>query len=139
MKCAVINLSSPHYNLGCAKLSTWLRERGEDVQEFVGDPGLFLHGFDLMCVSAIVSWDVPKGVQIARRSECEVWAGGPGFLHMRDWWKLHTGLEAHYGLDQRFERQRGKYRMTFAARGCPNGVPGCPLAIGRGCCYAATG
>ena len=119
MKAAVINLSHPHYNLGCAKLSTWFRERGDAVQEYSGDPGLFLNGFDLVCMSAIFSWDVPKGVQIARRSECEVWSGGPGFLHMRDWWKMQTGLDAHYGLDQRFERQRGKYRMTFAARGCP--------------------
>src|ERR1035438_6718565 len=79
MNVAVINLSAPHYNLGCAKLATWLRAEGNEVEEFKGDPGLFLHGFDLVCVSAIFSWDVPKVVQVARRAECEVWAGGPGF------------------------------------------------------------
>ena len=135
MRAAVINASHPMYNLGAAKLATWLRSRGDDVSEFGGDPGLFLHGFDLVCVSAIFSWDVPKVVQVARRAECEVWAGGPGFLHMRDWWRNETGLDAHHGLDQRFERQRGKYRMTFASRGCPVGCFFCSVPELEGSTY----
>jgi len=35
------------------------------------------------------------------------------------WWKRETGLDCQRGLDDRFERQRGTYRMTFASRGCP--------------------
>jgi hypothetical protein len=44
---------------------------------------------------------------------------------MADWWKKQTGRSAHVGLDPRFERQRGNYRMTFAARGCPVGCHFC--------------
>lgn len=80
---------------------------------------------DLVCLSAIFSWDVPSGVDIALRARCEVWSGGPAFLHMADWWKKNTGMQATVGLDPRFELQRGDYRMTFAARGCPVGCHFC--------------
>jgi hypothetical protein len=125
MKAAVINLSHPHYNLGMEKLTVWLTVNGWETQQFDKDPGLFLYGFDLVCVSAIFSWDLLKGVQIARRAECELWAGGPGFLHMADWWRNETGNTPVIGLDPRFERQRGNYRMCFAARGCPVGCYFC--------------
>jgi hypothetical protein len=83
---------------------------------------MFLIDFDLVCVSAIFSWDVPKGIEPALRGRgYDVWAGGPGFLHMAQWWKERTGYDSVKGLDSRFERQRGTYRMTFAARGCPVG------------------
>lgn len=120
MRAAVINLSHPHYNLGAEKLSAWLTETGWQVERYTDDPGLFMIGVDLLCLSAIFSWDVPKGVAIATRACCEVWAGGPAFLEMADWWKQNTGLNAKIGLDQRFERQRGAFRMCFAARGCPH-------------------
>jgi hypothetical protein len=38
---------------------------------------------------------------------------------LRSWWQKETGLEIVRGLDQRFEKQRGKYEMCFASRGCP--------------------
>lgn len=120
MTATVINLSHPHYNLGACKLATWLRSEGWTVAELGRDEGMFME-HDLLCLSAIFSWDVPKGVQPALRAGCEVWAGGPGFLHMGAWWTLKTGLVAVKGLDKRFERQRGAYRMCFAARGCPVG------------------
>lgn len=115
MRAAVINLSSPHYNLGAAKLANWLRSQGYDVQE--QSPGKV----DLVCLSAIFSWDLLKGVKIARHyaGSAEIWSGGPGFQNMANWWKDETGLTAHIGLDWRFERQPGNYRMCFAARGCP--------------------
>lgn len=121
MTAAVINLSHPHYNLGAEKLATWLRSRGYDVQrQSVGK-------FDLVCLSAIFSWDLLDGVKIARHyhGKAEIWAGGPGFLRMAEWWESETGNKAIVGLDQRFERQRGKYRMCFAARGCPVGCYFC--------------
>lgn len=132
-RAAVINLSHPHYNLGAAKLSAWLRSRGDEVVEFDGDPGLFLVDFDLVCVSAIFSWDVPKGVEPALRG-CgyDVWAGGPGFAHMANWWRDRTGNEPTLGLDPRFERQRGNYRMCFAARGCPVGCHFCGVTAWEG-------
>lgn len=135
-RAAVINLSHPHYNLGACKLATWLRSEGWEVEELERDPGLFLIGFDLVCVSAIFSWDVPKGVDLAaRKHDYEVWAGGPAFLQMADYWKRETGLTATKGLDQRFERQRGKYRMTFAARGCPVGCFFCGVPELEGKAY----
>jgi hypothetical protein len=48
-----------------------------------------------------------------------VWCGGPGMFALSLWWKEQTGLAVTRGLDTRFERQRGAYRMTFASRGCP--------------------
>jgi hypothetical protein len=136
MRAAVINLSHPHYNLGACKLATWLRSQRFDVLEFERDPGLFLVDFDLVCLSAIFSWDVPKGVEPALRgSGYDVWAGGPGFLHMAEWWKQQTGLDATLGLDARFERQRGTYRMTFAARGCPVGCHFCGVTAWEGAEY----
>lgn len=122
---AVINLSHPHYNLGAEKLAAWLSSQGWVVERFESDPGLFMVGFDLVCLSAIFSWDLPKGVDIARRADCDVWAGGPAFLRMADWWKHQTGNTPVVGLDQRFERQRGNFKMCFAARGCPVGCHFC--------------
>ena len=84
-RAAVINLSHPHYNLGSEKLATWLESGGWAVERFSSDPGLFMVGFDLVCISAIFSWDLLGGIQIARRADCEVWAGGPAFLRMADW------------------------------------------------------
>lgn len=115
----VVNLAHPHYNLGAAKLATWLRSQGWDVLETEPPPPLFARDWDLLCLSAIFSWDVVRGVDIARAATGEVWAGGPGFMEMADYWRRETGLEPTLGLDPRFERQRGKYRMCFAARGCP--------------------
>ncbi len=122
---ALFNLSYPHYNLGIEKLAAWLSEQGWRIERFSCDPGLLAARFDLICVSSIFSWDLPKGVRIARRAKCELWAGGPGFLKMDDWWKNETGNNAIIGLDQRFERQRGSFRMCFAARGCPVGCYFC--------------
>lgn len=134
MKAAVINLSHPHYNLGASKLATWLRSRGDDVVELGSDPGMFQKdlGLDLLCVSAIFSWDVPLGVQSVLRHEGDVWAGGPGFAHMAEWWNTRTGNDAVLGLDPRFERQRGQYRMCFAARGCPVGYHFCGVTSWEG-------
>jgi len=71
-------------------------------------------------LSAIFSWDVIEGVKIAEHyaGKSEIWAGGPGFYGMREWFEAQTGISAHFGLDARFERQKGDYRMCFAARGC---------------------
>jgi hypothetical protein len=128
----VINLSLPHYNLGAAKLATWLRSQGYDVQEQSAGRA------DLVCLSAIFSWDLPEGVKIAQHyaGKAEIWAGGPAFLRMADWWKSETGNTAVVGLDPRFERQRGNFRMCFAARGCPVGCYFCGVPQLEGKEYA---
>lgn len=120
-RASVINLSHPHYNLGAEKLATWLEWQGYEVQR--QSTGIV----DLVCLSAIFTWDLLQGVKIARHyaGKAELWAGGPAFLHMAEWWESQTGNKAVVGLDSRFERQRGNYRMCFAARGCPVGCYFC--------------
>jgi hypothetical protein len=73
----------------------------------------------------IFTWHAPTARQIALRvkGNSDVWAGGPGLFRLDKWWTEQTGLKAHHGLDQRFERQRGNYLMTFASRGCPGMGP----------------
>lgn len=127
-KAAVINVSAPHYNLGACKLANWLRSEGWSVEEINGDPGMFLpEGLDLVALSVIFTWHAPIAREIAWRvtGKSEVWCGGPGIFRIQEWWKRETGFDAHEGLDQRFERQPGNYRMVFAARGCPVGCHFC--------------
>ena len=134
MRTLVINCSAPHYNLGVDKLTDWLRTQGDEVTVSDGDPGLFAYGFDRVCLSVIFSWHAPLARNIALRVKptprsgvavlaCLHWATGgdrnrPAFIR---------------GLDPRFERQRGTYRMTFASRGCPVGCSFCivPQLEGR--------
>ena len=117
----VINCSAPHYNLGAHKLADWLAEQGYAVTSSAGDPGLWGGDADLVCLSVIFSWHAPLACQIALRlkEQAEIWAGGPGLFALAHWWQQQTGLEIVRGLDARFERQRGCYKMTFASRGCP--------------------
>ena len=132
MKALVVNCSKEmtranrertFYNLGAAKMADWLRSEGWDVTEVAGDPGLFAIGYDLVALSVIFSWHAKTARDIALRvkDQSEVWCGGPGIAALGKWWTQQTGLEATIGLDQRFELQRGDYRMTFASRGCPVG------------------
>lgn len=60
MRAAVINWSPGHYNLGAEKLAIWLDVQGYQVERFEGDPGLFVYGQDLVCLSVIFSWDAPS-------------------------------------------------------------------------------
>lgn len=135
MKAAVVNCSAPHYNLGAAKLSDWLREEGWQVDTWGGDPGMFVANYDLVCLSVIFSWHAPLAAAIAQRAraQADVWCGGPGMTALRHWWSRETGLPVVIGLDSRFDRQRGDYRMTFASRGCPVGCWFCivPKLEGR--------
>lgn len=135
MKALVVNCSAPHYNLGANKLADWLRSEGHTVVAVNGDPGLYSFGYDVVAVSVIFSWHAPIALDIAMRvkGESDVWCGGCGMFALANWWKERTGLDAVRGLDPRFERQRGAYRMTFAARGCPVGCWFCivPKLEGR--------
>jgi hypothetical protein len=125
MKALVINCSSTPthhcYNLGARKLADWLKMQGYQVALYDGDPGMWELEADLVCLSVIFSWHAPMAREIALRmkSHAEVWAGGPGLFALASWWQKETGLEIVRGLDQQFDKQRGKYEMTFASRGCP--------------------
>jgi hypothetical protein len=121
MLALVVNCSAPHYNLGALKLLDWLHSEGHQVTLADGDPGLFAVGYDAVYLSLVFSWHAPIAREIALRvkAHSNVSVGGPGLFALGKWWKRETGLEATTGLDWRFERQRGAYRMTFASRGCP--------------------
>lgn len=130
-RAVVVNASKPHYNLGAAKLSSWLRRDGWTVDEYDGDPGLFSAGADLVAVSVIFSWHARLARELAIRHErdAEVIVGGPGMLRLASWWTSNAPASAQLviGLDWRFERERGNYRMTFASRGCPVGCWFCSV------------
>jgi pyruvate-formate lyase-activating enzyme len=121
MRTLVINCSDPHDNLGAHKLADWLRAQGEKITVSAGDPGLFVYGYDRVCLSVIFSWHAPlaRAIALRVRNDADVWCGGPGMFALTHWWQRETGLTCHRGLDSRFEQQRGTYRMTFASRGCP--------------------
>lgn len=121
MKAIVINCSAPHYNLGAHKCADWLRESGYQTHYYDGDPGMWELDADLVALSCIFSWHAPLARTIALRMEerAEVWAGGPGLFALAHWWQKETGLAIVRGLDSRFDRQRGHYKMCFASRGCP--------------------
>jgi hypothetical protein len=121
MKAVVINCSAPHYNLGARKCADWLRELGYQTHYHDGDPGMWELDADLVALSCIFSWHAPLARTIALRMKehAEVWAGGPGLFTLAHWWQKETGLNVVRGLDSRFDRQRGHYKMCFASRGCP--------------------
>lgn len=81
MKALVVNCSHPHYNLGAEKLALYLTAEGHDVTRFGGHPGVFLFGYDLVCVSVVFSWhaELARDVALAATEMGSiVWAGGPG-------------------------------------------------------------
>ncbi len=121
MRVLIVNVSKGYYNLGVHKLRDYMAAQGHDVTCHDGDPGLFAQGFNLVCLSVIFSWHAPIARDIALRvkGDSDVWCGGPGIFALASWWKKTTGWECQRGLDVRFDKQRGSYRMTFASRGCP--------------------
>lgn len=123
----IVNCSAPYYNLGAHKLADWLAGQGEAVEYHDGDPGLFGGQPDRVHLSVVFSWHVHTAVQIAMRykAAADVYCGGPGMFALGKFWREQTGLERHQGLDERFDQQRGGYRMTFASRGCPVGCSFC--------------
>ncbi len=120
-KALVVNCSAPHYNVGACKLADWLPTQGYDVQYANGDPGLWGLDVDLVCLSVIFSWHalLARDIALRMKDRAQVWCGGPGMFTFVNWWRNQTGLEIVKGLDSRFEKQRGDYKMTFASRGCP--------------------
>lgn len=127
MRALVVNCSAPHYNLGARKLADWLQTAGHAVTYADGDPGLWALDADLVALSVVFSWHAPIAREIALRfrDRAEVWCGGPGMFALVNWWRRETGLSVTRGVDARFDRQHGHYKMTFASRGCPVGCSFC--------------
>jgi hypothetical protein len=108
--------------LGARKIQNWLLSQGQSVEYFDGDPGFFLQTSpDKVFLSVIFSWDAPLALLLVKRfASADIECGGPGMFALSSWWKKvapHVPLSR--GIDNRFERQSGTYRMTFASRGCP--------------------
>lgn len=123
LRALVVNASAKCYNLGAEKLHAWLTETGYEVTRINGDPGILSYGYALVAVSVIFTWHAPIAVDVANRlkDECEVWCGGPGLFALRKWFTAQTGLEPTIRVDERFDKVRGNFKMTFASRGCPVG------------------
>lgn len=120
-KALVVNCSQG-YNLGANKLKNYLASAGYEVDFQTGDPGpMFTIGYDLVALSVIFSYHAKtaRDIAVRVRDTSEVWAGGPGLFALQKWWETETGCQMTKGLDYRFEKQPGEYKMTFASRGCP--------------------
>lgn len=123
MRALVVNASAACYNLGAEKLQAWLGQQGHEVTRLNGDPGILTYGYDLVATSVIFSWHAPIARDIVNRvkGDCECWVGGPGLFALQKWFKDETGIAPTVGVDPRFDRVKGDFKMTFASRGCPVG------------------
>ena len=113
--------SREFYNLGAAKLENFLRRTGYDVTHIAGDPGMFISGYDLICVSVIFSWHAKTAADIILRAKAqgsEVRAGGPGLYGVRAWFEQTTGIKPQWQPDPTFDKEPGNYKMIYAVRGC---------------------
>lgn len=131
MRVTLINASHPAYNLGLHKAERWWQAQGARV-DWETDVRPLLLGADVIWISAIFSWDVPRMIAGARaaldlRKAVEV--GGPGTFGLRARIQSETGLWPQATPDPRFERQPGRYRMVFWSRGCP--AKNCSLGFPR--------
>jgi hypothetical protein len=137
MRAAVITVGSKWESLGSLKLANWLRRQGWDVEQLSAITELFCD-FDLCAFSAVFSWRLPelvRMVKIAQLNRCEIWIGGPAVTFHRDNFDYvvkETGVTPTTGIDERFEREPGKYPMVYFSRGCPAYGPGCgPCPVPR--------
>ncbi|GAI14159.1 unnamed protein product, partial [marine sediment metagenome] len=143
MKIAVINSSymgmkpaDRIYNLGVDKIAQYHRLRGDDVYSGPWVP-MFVQECDKFYFSVVFTWDIPHMIRQARLVRTwgkEVEIGGPAATFMHKYIHTHTGIEPHYGLDERFEHipplswlkdyrpnmTGGDYQLTFTSRGCPH-------------------
>jgi hypothetical protein len=127
----VVTVGSPKESLGALKLAAWLRRIGYTVEERTelqtGDSGR-----DLYCFSVVFSWRLPAMVTMAKWAVRwgEVWIGGPAVtFHAANarFVETETGVKPHKGIDERFEREPGDYKMVYFSRGCPAYTPACGL------------
>lgn len=129
-RAAVITIGSKNESLGAFKLASWLEGKGYDVVTKNRVDPLF-DRFDLWCFSVVFSWRLPLLVQEVRAAQNlggEVWIGGPAVtFHPRNWAYVldETGIEPHFGLDDRFDREQTDSPMVYFSRGCPAYTPAC--------------
>jgi len=115
------------YNLGVDKIAQYHRLRGDEVYAGPWVP-MMLGLMDKFYFSVIFTWDLPemvRQVRMVRDWGKEVEIGGPAATFMHTYIHKRTGIEPHYGLDDRFEHVPGDYCLTFTSRGCPHNCPFC--------------
>lgn len=114
------------YNLGAEKLADYWRAQGFDVTGRAANPlapllDLDVRGFDIVGLSAVFSWHVPRAAEIAiaaKAAGAHVIAGGPGFVKLRSWFHKRTGIDATWKPDPHFDLQRAARKYVYAVRGC---------------------
>lgn len=113
--------STPGYNLGLAKLASWARKMGWEVEmltEVNPFDGLL---YDVIAISVIFSWDLPRAIQWGQFAKV-LWMGGPAVsanAHYVQQQLPHAQISI--GADDRFERETGDFKWTRWGRGCAVG------------------
>jgi len=130
------------YNLGVEKIAQYHRLRGDEVYAGPWVPMMLGRAVDKFYFSVIFTWDIPdmiSQVNLVRTWGKEVEIGGPAATFMHKYIHTQTGIEPHYGLDDRFEHipplswlkeyrpkmTGGDYKLTFSSRGCPHRCAWC--------------
>lgn len=129
----LVNASDPAHNLGLEKATAWWQSQGVETETWADAAPLLLNPFDVVWVSAIFSWHVPRLIRSALAAldmGKRVEVGGPGTFGLVDHIRRETGLTATARPDARFERQPGRYSRVFWSRGCP--AKNCSLGFPRG-------
>lgn len=128
MKIAVVNSSfrgmkpaDRIYNLACDRIATLHRAMGDEVIEGEWQPA-FMQECVKFYFSVIFTWDIPAMIQAVQQVQSwggrKIEIGGPAATFMHRYIEEKTGVKPHIGLDNRFERVRGNFKMTFTSRGC---------------------
>lgn len=122
--------SSRVESFGALKLANWLRRTGYRVATANEFNPLWDAGYDLYCFSIVFSWHLPNLVEwatAAKRFGC-VWIGGPAVsFHQANkrYVFKRTGILPVTGIDERFEKEPGRYPYAYFSRGCPAYSPAC--------------
>lgn len=131
-RAAVVTVGdSRRESLGAMKCARWLRRTGWEVDE-LSDVGMF-DRYDLFAFSCVFSWHLPRLARMAgaaRQHGADVWIGGPAVTFSEknaEYVRRETGVEPVRGIDERFEREPGRYPMVYFSRGCPAYTPACGL------------
>jgi len=77
--------------------------------------------YDVACISAIFSWDVPRLIEQARIAlevGKRVMVGGGGTYQHRHWIKRELGIEAHWQTHAELDGVEAQFKMVYFTRGC---------------------
>ena len=122
MRIAVLNESPKVYNLATERIAQYHRDRGDEVWSSI-DADAWARRCDKAYLSAIFNKNLPKLCRDAielKSHGLEIEMGGPAVTAMHSYVHKETGILPHFGLDERFEQVKGKFRMTFTSRSCRN-------------------